>query len=100
MENVKVNFATEFHALVTKPGIITYLTNDDSASVCLCMSFVQPSLWTREPILALRRLVFNETGLPDEVGVCWLQYAKLCREAGHYETASRAILQVLTNHIL
>ncbi|KAG0625577.1 hypothetical protein M758_2G066000 [Ceratodon purpureus] len=57
------------------------------------LKITQPSLWTREPILALRRLVFNESNLQDEVGVCWLQYAKLCREAGHYETASRAILQ-------
>lgn len=57
------------------------------------LKITQPSLWIREPILALRRLVFNESNLQDEVGVCWLHYAKLCREAGHYETASRAILQ-------
>ncbi|CAN4107316.1 unnamed protein product [Withania somnifera] len=27
------------------------------------------------------------------IAECWIQYAKLCRYAGHYETASRAILE-------
>nr|TKR90990.1 hypothetical protein D5086_0000227960 [Populus alba] len=27
------------------------------------------------------------------VGICWLQYARLCRLARHYETANRAILE-------
>lgn len=53
----------------------------------------QPSLWTREPLLAFRRLVFGTSGLGALVGDCWLQYAKLCRSAGHYETANRAILE-------
>ncbi|ONK66743.1 uncharacterized protein A4U43_C06F11490 [Asparagus officinalis] len=55
--------------------------------------FTQPSLWTREPLLALRRLVFSASNLSFQVGNCWLQYAKLCRSAGHNETAHRAILE-------
>lgn len=53
----------------------------------------QPSLWTREPLLALRRLVFSANNMGVQVGNCWLQYAKLCRSAGHNETAHRAILE-------
>ncbi|KAG9442834.1 hypothetical protein H6P81_018688 [Aristolochia fimbriata] len=57
------------------------------------LKFTQPSLWAREPLLAFRRLVFGASGLGAQVGNCWLQYAKLCRSAGHYETANRAILE-------
>ncbi|KAL6952196.1 non-specific serine,threonine protein kinase [Sarracenia purpurea var. burkii] len=61
------------------------------------LRFTQPSLWTREPLLALRRLVFGASGLGAQVGNYWLQYAKLCRSAGHYETANRAILEANTS---
>jgi len=57
------------------------------------LRFTQPSLWAREPLLAFRRLVFVASGLGPQAGDCWLQYAKLCRSAGHYETANRAILE-------
>lgn len=57
------------------------------------LRFTQPSLWAREPLLALRRLVFSVNSLSAQVGNCWLQYAKLCRSAGHYETAHQAILE-------
>ncbi|TXG64947.1 hypothetical protein EZV62_011941 [Acer yangbiense] len=57
------------------------------------LRFTQPSLWAREPLLAFRRLVFGASGLGAQVGNCWIQYAKLCRMAGHYETANRAILE-------
>ncbi|CAN8236301.1 unnamed protein product [Cochlearia groenlandica] len=57
------------------------------------LRFTQSLLWTREPLLAFRRLVFCASGLGAQVGNCWLQYAKLCRLAGHYETAHRAILE-------
>ncbi|XP_059653895.1 serine/threonine-protein kinase ATR [Cornus florida] len=57
------------------------------------LRFTQPSLWAREPLLAFRRLVFGASGLRAQVANCWLQYAKLCRSAGHYETANRAILE-------
>lgn len=43
--------------------------------------------------MAFRRLVFGASSLGAHVGICWLQYAKLCRLAGHYETANRAILE-------
>ncbi|KAH7278933.1 hypothetical protein KP509_38G065100 [Ceratopteris richardii] len=54
---------------------------------------IQPSLWAREPILALRRLMLSLSNMQIESGKCWLQYAKLCRSAAHYETATRAILE-------
>ncbi|KAG1359467.1 serine/threonine-protein kinase ATR [Cocos nucifera] len=57
------------------------------------LRFTQPSLWAREPLLAFRRLVFSASNMGAQVGNCWLQYAKLCRSAGHYETAQRAILE-------
>ncbi|KAI4350245.1 hypothetical protein L6164_004717 [Bauhinia variegata] len=57
------------------------------------LKLTQSSLWAREPLLAFRRLVFGASGLGAQVGNCWLQYAKLCRLAGHYETANRAILE-------
>ncbi|KAK6916768.1 UME domain [Dillenia turbinata] len=57
------------------------------------LGFTQPSIWAREPLLAFRRLVYGASGLGAQVGNCWLQYAKLCRSAGHYETANRAILE-------
>ncbi|XP_071715523.1 serine/threonine-protein kinase ATR [Rutidosis leptorrhynchoides] len=59
------------------------------------LRFTQPSLWTREPLLAFRRLVFGASGECGQVGNCWIQYAKLCRSAGHYETANRAILEAM-----
>ncbi|KAL3621412.1 hypothetical protein CASFOL_036324 [Castilleja foliolosa] len=57
------------------------------------LKLTQPSLWAREPLLAFRSLVFRASGLGAELGNCWIQYAKLCRSAGHYETANRAILE-------
>ncbi|XP_061337449.1 serine/threonine-protein kinase ATR [Gastrolobium bilobum] len=57
------------------------------------LRFTQSSLWAREPLLAFRRLVFGASGLGAQVGNCWLQYSKLCRLAGHNETANRAILE-------
>ncbi|KAL8172264.1 hypothetical protein V2J09_024068 [Rumex salicifolius] len=57
------------------------------------LHFTQPSIWAREPLLAFRRLVFSASRLGALVGNCWLQYAKLCRSAGHYETANQAILE-------
>ncbi|KAF9600434.1 hypothetical protein IFM89_009349 [Coptis chinensis] len=57
------------------------------------LRFTQPSLWPREPLLAFRRLVFGASGLGVHVGSCWLQYAKLCRSAGQFEIANRAILE-------
>ncbi|KAM2581297.1 hypothetical protein TB1_003592 [Malus domestica] len=57
------------------------------------LRFTQPSLWSREPHLAFCRLVFAGSALGAQVGNCWLQYAKLCRMAGHYETANLTILE-------
>ncbi|GKB85282.1 serine/threonine-protein kinase ATR, partial [Tanacetum coccineum] len=57
------------------------------------LRITQPSLRIREPLLAFQRLVFGANGLNSQVGNCGIQYAKLCRSAGHYETANRAILE-------
>ncbi|KAK2664947.1 hypothetical protein Ddye_003521 [Dipteronia dyeriana] len=51
------------------------------------------TLWAREPLLAFWRLVFGVSGLGAQVGNCWIQYAKLCQMAGHYETPNQAILE-------
>ncbi|CAL1372888.1 unnamed protein product [Linum trigynum] len=64
------------------------------------LSITQSSLWTREPLLAFRRLVFTSSGLGAQVGNCWLQYAKLCRSSGHYETANRSILEAQSSGAL
>ncbi|KAG2649180.1 hypothetical protein PVAP13_1NG062788 [Panicum virgatum] len=42
---------------------------------------------------ALRRMVFSQSHMHAQVGNSWLHYAKLCRLAGHYETAHLAILE-------
>ena len=53
-------------------------------------------IYTATPLgkrVALQRLVLGASGLGAQVGDCWLQYAKLCRSAGYYETANQAILE-------
>ncbi|XP_074371417.1 serine/threonine-protein kinase ATR [Apium graveolens] len=75
-----------FH--ISEPEFAKRMENWDSR-----LRFTQPSIWAREPLLAFRRLVFGASRLGTQVGNCWLQYAKLCRSAGHYETANRAILE-------
>uniref|UniRef100_F6I5V8 Phospholipid-transporting ATPase n=1 Tax=Vitis vinifera TaxID=29760 RepID=F6I5V8_VITVI len=64
------------------------------------LRFTQPSLWARESLLALQRLVLGASGLGAQVGDCWLQYAKLCRSAGYYETANQAILEAQASDLL
>eukprot|EP00850_Spirogloea_muscicola_P002685 SM000010S04323 [mRNA] locus=s10:934582:948443:- [translate_table: standard] len=57
------------------------------------LKITQPSLWAREPILSLRRLICKNKKMPVEVGLYWLKYAEMCRKAGHYQTARRAVLE-------
>jgi len=38
-------------------------------------------------------MVFSQSHMHAQVGNSWLHYAKLCRLAGHYETAHLAILE-------
>ncbi|KAG0457231.1 hypothetical protein HPP92_022388 [Vanilla planifolia] len=90
----------DFHALLAKESFQEKAFSLDDLSFAKMMDdwdkrirFSQPSLWAREPLLALRRLVFGASQMGAQVGNCWLQYAKLCRSAGHYETAHRAILE-------
>lgn len=90
----------EFHALLVNDSFLekSFHLGDMKFSNIIDnwenrLRFTQPSLWAREPLLAFRRMVFGASGLGPQVGNCWLQYAKLCRLAGHYETANRAILE-------
>ncbi|XP_077246738.1 ataxia telangiectasia-mutated and RAD3-like protein isoform X3 [Tasmannia lanceolata] len=90
----------DFHALLTDNSFLEKSFHLDDLRFLKVINdwdnrlkFTQPSLWAREPLLAFRRLVFSASNLGAQVGNCWLQYAKLCRSAGHYETASRAILE-------
>lgn len=90
----------DFHNLLTDESFLEkkfHLTDSQFSRVIESwesrLKFTQPSLWTREPLLAFRRLVFSASGHGALVGNCWLQYAKICRSAGHHETANRAILE-------
>ncbi|KAK1273836.1 Serine/threonine-protein kinase ATR [Acorus gramineus] len=90
----------DFHALLGDESFLDKTFHLDDPNFAKVMNdwdnrlrFTQPSLWAREPLLAFRRLVFNSSSIGAQVGNCWLQYAKLCRSAGHYETANRAIIE-------
>lgn len=90
----------DFNSLLDGESFLQRSFHLDDAKFCKAVKdwdnrlrLTQPSLWAREPLLAFRRLVFSASNMVCEVGDCWLQYAKLCRSAGHYETAQRAILE-------
>uniref|UniRef100_A0A1D1YBN2 Serine/threonine-protein kinase ATR n=1 Tax=Anthurium amnicola TaxID=1678845 RepID=A0A1D1YBN2_9ARAE len=90
----------DFHALLGDESFLerSFRSDDPKFSKIIKywddrLKITQPSLWAREPLLAFRRLVFNASNMGNQVGNCWLQYAKLCRSAGHFETANRAILE-------
>ncbi|KAI9146005.1 hypothetical protein BKA69DRAFT_1024549 [Paraphysoderma sedebokerense] len=52
-----------------------------------------PSYKAREPILNLRRILFDHKSLVNEsTAHIWLQSAKIARKAGYYQTAQSAIL--------
>jgi serine/threonine-protein kinase ATR len=51
------------------------------------------SLKYRDPILALRRVMYQEANLYQEVAKNWLQYAKLARKQGYIRTATSAAMQ-------
>lgn len=94
----------DFHALLGDESFLekTFSSDDSRFSKVIKdwdnrLRFTQPSLWAREPFLAFRRLIFSASNMGAQVGNCWLQYAKLCRSAGHYETAHRAILEALSS---
>jgi serine/threonine-protein kinase ATR len=100
---VKLHFLRELEDFHTLLGDDSFLEKsfhlDDPAFSKLVdnwesrLRITQSSIWAREPLLAFRRLIFGASGLGAQVGNCWLQYSKLCRLAGHYETANRAILE-------
>ncbi|AES62926.2 Serine/Threonine-kinase ATR-like protein [Medicago truncatula] len=100
---VKLHFLREledFHSLLGDDSFLKKSFHlDDPAFSKLVdnwenrLRITQSSLWAREPLLAFRRMIFGSSSLGAQVGNCWLQYSKLCRLAGHYETANRAILE-------
>jgi hypothetical protein len=53
----------------------------------------QPALLGREPLLALRRIIFGFLDMKDEIAEGWLQFARAARCAGHTSTAHSAIMQ-------
>ena len=53
----------------------------------------QPSLLGREPLLALRRVLFELLEMKDQVASGWLLFARAARCAGHTSTAQSAIMQ-------
>jgi hypothetical protein len=59
----------------------------------LRIQVTQPSLLGREPLLALRRVLFELLDMKDEVADGWLQFARAARCAGHTSTAHSAIMQ-------
>ncbi|MQL84785.1 hypothetical protein Taro_017301 [Colocasia esculenta] len=90
----------DFHALLGNESFLERSFHSDDPKFSKVMKYwddrlkiTQPSLWAREPLLAFRRLVFKASNMGRQVGNHWLQYAKLCRSAGHVETAHRAMLE-------
>lgn len=59
----------------------------------------QPTVATQEPLLALRRQLAAMLGDDEAAGLCWLQHAKLCRGAGHYEAAEIASLEAVSRNV-
>lgn len=57
------------------------------------LAVTQAGLLARGPILSLRRQLAALVGVTGDIGVAWLQQAKLCRAAGAcYESAVHALL--------
>ena len=59
----------------------------------LRIQVTQPSLMGREPLLALRRIIFGLLEMKDEIAEGWLLFARAARVAGHTSTAQSAIMQ-------
>ncbi len=57
------------------------------------LDLTQASLLGREPLLALRRVVFEMLGMSDQVATGWMQFARAARLAGHERTAYSAMMQ-------
>ena len=59
-------------------------------------SVTRPTMNTRGPILELRRQLAALMGDQSEVGVGWLEHAKLCRETGNLDTAMTSAAEART----
>ena len=56
----------------------------------------RPAMNTRGPILELRRQLASLIGDQSEVGVGWLEHAKLCRETGNVDAAMTSAAEART----
>jgi serine/threonine-protein kinase ATR len=59
-------------------------------------SVTRPTLSTRGPILELRRQLAALMDDQGEVGVSWLEHAKLCRETGNFDAATTSAAEART----
>eukprot|EP00961_Rhodomonas_salina_P118640 1597315-Rhodomonas_salina.2 len=57
------------------------------------LSLTQPSLMGREPLLAVRRTLFQMLGMEPEVAASWVAFSKAARLAAQTGTAQSAIMQ-------
>lgn len=59
-------------------------------------SLTRPTLSTRGPILDLRRQLGSLMKADDEVGTCWIEHARLCRETGNVDAAVPSAMKART----
>ena len=60
------------------------------------ISVTQPTISSRGPILDLRRQLGTLMHSYDEIGICWIDHARLCRETGHLEAAGTSAVKART----
>lgn len=59
-------------------------------------SLTRPTLTTRGPILDLRRQLGSLMKAEEEVGTCWIEHARLCRETGNIDAAIPSAVEART----
>ena len=59
-------------------------------------SITRPTLSTRGPILDLRRQLGSLMRAEEEVGTCWIEHARLCRETGNIDAAVPSAVEART----
>lgn len=63
------------------------------------LSITQPTLASQAPILDLRRQLASFFGAEDDVGKCWIEYARLCRSTDHQEAAIASVLEACSRKV-
>jgi len=59
-------------------------------------SLTRPTLSARGPILDLRRQLGSLMKAQEEVGICWIEHARLCRETGNIDAAIPSAVEAQT----